>query len=125
MTERDIQLKMLRKIFPECSDQDFEGFSLDGLTDSEVVANLEISWAELHRWNEDGRFPKPDVQVLQWVWRSSGKYKVLCLENGWSAFALVAAKLNIEAWRDEHIKNRIAIEKERRRARKQQQKENA
>jgi len=73
----DKEVKILRKVFPGCKDEFFEGFDIDGLTDSDIVAALDISWAEFHRWYDDGRFPKRDVKVMDWVWKASGKYKRL------------------------------------------------
>jgi hypothetical protein len=39
-------------------------FRLDGLTESDMVRALQITWPELRRWQDDGRFPAKDVKVL-------------------------------------------------------------
>jgi hypothetical protein len=87
-------------------------FDIDGFDESATIKELSISWAELRRWQKDERFPKTDVKVLAWIWKSAGKYQKLALVDGWSQPALDAAKPNIEAWRREHVEDRKASRKQ-------------
>jgi hypothetical protein len=83
-----------------------ERFDIAGLTESQVVATLNITWPELRRWRSDGRFPEPNILTFAWEWKSGGRYKRLTDVAGWSFEAIEAVRPNIEAWRAEHKANR-------------------
>jgi hypothetical protein len=87
-------------------DQMVDRFDINGLIEKDAVAALDITWPELRRWREDERFPVPNVEVLTWEWKGSGKYKKLGLVDGWTKELVEAVRPNIEGWRTEHKLNR-------------------
>jgi hypothetical protein len=105
--QNDVTKVFLSKIL-ERSDIDdiIKDFDINGLVDSSVVATLDITWPEFKRWQDDNRFPNPNIRTLQWVWRASGRYKKLILADGWTKDVVEAVRPNIQAWRDEHAINR-------------------